>query len=405
MLDRDNAEAVRLGTEAIALGAGDPAAGFAVTLAWNTVGSARILLGDIGAGIRDLETSLAVAREHGSDRGEAGAYSNLTSALGEMYAFEEATRWFEIGLRYVLERDLDSTRFYLEAWQALMLVHRGRWSEGGDLAASVLRRAAASAISRTMSLLALGRLRARRGDPDAWTALDEALELSIPTGTLQRLGPVRAARAEAAWLAGDPAQAGNEAAAVIDLAIAKSHPWHIGELSWWLAKAGRPVPRDVPSIAEPWRLQLDSRWRDAAAAWDALECPFEAARALLESGDIADVQAAHARFDRLGSEPGLALAARRLRELGARTIPRGRRPTTRSNPAGLTARELEVLQLLADGRSNADIAAQLVLSTRTVDHHVSALLGKLGVERRGDAARAAANLGIAVQNGQVSRPD
>jgi DNA-binding CsgD family transcriptional regulator len=254
-----------------------------------------------------------------------------------------------------------------------------------------------------MALLALGRLRTRRGDPDAREALDEALELAERTATLQRVGPVRAARAEAALLAGDGDRAANEASQAIELARAKRHPWHIGELSWWISRAGRPVG-DVDGAAEPWRLQLAGRWAEAATAWEAIDCPYEAARALLDADEVEAVERAHATFDRLGARPATALAARRLRELGARTIPRGRRPTTRANPAGLTTRELDVLRLVADGLPNHEIASRLFLSPRTVDHHVSAVLAKLGVARRGDVAAAAAQVGIDTQNGQSAPP-
>jgi DNA-binding CsgD family transcriptional regulator/tetratricopeptide (TPR) repeat protein len=403
MLDRDNAEAIDLGTRALRMGLDHPEAAVTVMSAWNTVGSSRILLGDIEGGRADLETSLRLAQEHGLDRRVASAYSVLHSALGEMYRFGDAQPYFEAGHRYTSERDLDGSRQYLEAWQAISCMHRGRWSEAGTLAAEVLERQPHGTISRMMALLAAGRLRARRGDPDVWVALDEAIAIAEPTGTLQRIGPIRAARAEAFWLSGDPGQSAAEAGAAFDLALAKRHPWHIGELAWWQAKAGRAVA-DTARAAEPWRHQLDGRWREASAAWLALECPYEAARALLESSRIEDVEEAHGTFDELGAAPGAAMAARRLRELGARVIPRGRRPSTRANPAGLTARELEVLQLVASGLPNHAIAARLYLSPRTVDHHVSSVLGKLGVTRRVDAADAASRLGVELQIGRPATP-
>ena len=403
MLDRDNAAAIDLGRQAIEMGGDDPEALIAVVTAWNTVGSARILTGDL-AGIADLETSLRLSLEHGLDRQAASAYAVCASALGEVYRFRDAERWFEDGLRYTTERDLDANRAYLEAWSALSDVHRGRWPRAGALALSVIEGPTRGTIAGIMALLALGRLRARRGDPDAWEALDEALLLADRTGSLQRVGPVRAARAEAAWLAGDVDRAATEAAAAFDLARAKAHPWHVGELGWWLRKGGRD-PGTLDPVAEPWRLQHDGESRAAAAAWEALECPFEAARALLESDDVADVREAHERFDDLGARPAAALAGKRLRELGARVIPRGKRPSTLANPAGLTTREMEVLALVASGLPTQSIAARLYLSPRTVDHHVSAVLGKLGVARRGEAAAAAERLGIATQIGQSAGPD
>ena len=397
MLDRDNAEAIELGRRAIELGRDVPAAIASVVQAWNTVGSSRILTGDRD-GVRDLEVSLSLALEHGLDRNAASAYSVCASALAEVYRFADAEPWFEAGLRYTTERDLDSNRRYLEAWLALSLLQRGDWSRAGTLASGVIASPARATIGGIMALLALGRLRARRGDPDAWEALDEALEAAEQTATLQRVGPVRAARAEAAWLAGDVERAGREAATAYDLARAKSHPWHIGELGWWMTRAGQPMP-DSSGAADPWRLQMEGRWREAAEAWQALECPYEAARALLEASDITAVGEAHVIFDRLGARPAAALASKRLRDLGASSIPRGRRPTTRANVAGLTSRELEVLRLLVSGLQNREIAARLFLSPRTVDHHVSAVLAKLGVSRRTDVADAASNLGIEVQSG------
>jgi DNA-binding NarL/FixJ family response regulator len=85
---------------------------------------------------------------------------------------------------------------------------------------------------------------------------------------------------------------------------------------------------------------------------------------------------------------------RRLRDLGATKIPRGPRAQTARNPAGLTAREMEVLALLAEGRTNLQLARRLHLSTKTVGHHVSAILDKLGVRSRAEAVANAYTLGI-----------
>jgi len=97
----------------------------------------------------------------------------------------------------------------------------------------------------------------------------------------------------------------------------------------------------------------------------------------------------------LGARPAAAMVARRLRERGARGVPRGPRPRPRQNEANLTPRQVEVLALLSEGLRSAEIAERLFLSERTVHHHVSAILRKLDVQSRGQAAAEAVRLGIA----------
>ena len=93
-------------------------------------------------------------------------------------------------------------------------------------------------------------------------------------------------------------------------------------------------------------------------------------------------------FQELGAAPAVRLVRRKLRALGARLVPTGPRRATRSNPQGLTRREQEVLELVAEDLGDAEIADRLVLSTRTVGHHVSSILAKMGVRTRKEAARA-----------------
>ncbi|HXF81249.1 MAG TPA: hypothetical protein VNN19_00640 [bacterium] len=126
------------------------------------------------------------------------AYANLGSALGEVYAFPNADRYFAEGIAYCLERDLDQSRHYMMAWQALSHLYQGRWPDAEEMARAVLGESGISVITRIMALVALGRLLSRRGDAGARPLLDEALDLAAGTQTLQRLAPVRAARAEAA---------------------------------------------------------------------------------------------------------------------------------------------------------------------------------------------------------------
>lgn len=397
MLDRDRDEALAWGRKAIAL-----AEHFqdipTLCGAYNALGSARLVAGEVLEGCEALQTSLRLALEAGLDADAARAYANLGSGSGEVYQFALAERFLAEGIAYATEHDLDVSRGYMVAWQALTHPYLGRWNEAAEAAVAVLQRPSAAAISRIMALVALGRLRARRGDPEVWTVLDEALDLADRTATLQRIAPARSARAEAAWLAGDRERTAREAQAAYDSALQHRHPWFAGELAYWQWKAG--ALRDVPGwIARPFRLQLEGCWAEAAAEWKALNCPYEAARALSEGDEPAALKVALLEFERLGATPMAQALSRRLRELGVKGIPRGPRPSTRANPAGLTRREIEILHLLALGLRNLEIAEKLFLSEKTVDHHISSVLSKLGAKSRLDAVRKASQLGL-LQNGE-----
>ncbi len=163
----------------------------------------------------------------------------------------------------------------------------------------------------------------------------------------------------------------------------------IGALGRWRRRAGLVDARSRRRSRSPKRLELAGEWAAAAAAWDRLGCPYDAALALMETDDEDALRHAHEELQRLGARPAAAIVARRLRERGARDVPRGPRATTRANPAQLTSRELEVLDLVAAGLRNAEIAERLFLSARTIDHHVSAILRKLGVRTRSEAIASA----------------
>lgn len=383
MLNRDNADGVAWGKRSAALA---ERLGDVDTLAYalNMIGTSYVMAGEIETGVEYLQQSLTTAREHDLWLWVGPALSMLGSGLGEMYEFERSERYLQEHIVHADQHDL--WPYYSRAWLALVQAYTGRWDQATATAQDVLARATDS-ISRISALIALGRVRTRRGDPGANELLDEALDLSMPGGHLQRLGHVRAARAESAWLEGDRERAADEARAAYPLALEKRHLWFAGELAYWQCRAGE-LDSWPAWIAEPYRLELAGSHEKAAAAWRKRGCPYEAARSVEGCEREAPLREALDELERLGAAPAAKAVRQRLRGLGA-TVPRGRRPSTRANPAELTARELDVLRLVVAGKRNAEIADDLVVSTRTIDHHVSAILRKLGVRSRGDAAVAA----------------
>lgn len=396
MLADDRDEAIAWGERAIALAERVEARAI-LAHALNNVGAARLLRAD-ERGWADLERSLHLALEDDLEEHVGRAYTNLASAAVRFYRFARADRYLTEGVAYCAERDLDSWRLYLQGWQVAARFYRGRWDEAAQLAVTILRHPNVSAISRVMPLAILGRVRARRGDPDVWPVLDDALTLATGMGELQRLAPVAAARAEAACLAADTARAGTEARRSLALAADHRDPWYHDELLYWVRQGGEATTL-APWSDTPFALQIVGDWAGAAARWEALGCPYEAARALAEGDDEAVLRRALAAFEGLGARPMAQAVARRLRERGARSIPRGPRPTTRANAAGLTRRELEIAALLAADLRNSEIAARLSLAPKTVEHHVSSILAKLDARSRAEAVRGAARLGLLPQSG------
>lgn len=363
--------------------------------ALTNVGWVRDFAGD-GEGEEEQRRGLQLALSAKLLDHAGRALTNLAwSALWAM-RLDEADRRLAAAIAYTIEHDLDNYRWYLLATRAALRVRQGAWDAAELEISDLLCQPRLSSQTRIVALTALGAIRLRRGSPRAEAALDEALALAERTGQLMRLGPVRAERAEAALLDGDPTLALEEARAVQDLVFARGNHWLRGEFAWLLWQAGeRSVPTDA--LAEPYALLFAGDFAGAAAVWREIGCPYEEACALAESDDPESVRRAIASFEQLGAQPAMKHAIRRLRELGVRDLPpvrRGPRASTRANPAGLTQRETEVLLLLAEGLRNTDIAERLYLTPKTVGQHITAIHGKLGVETRTEAVRAAAKLGL-----------
>ncbi len=241
--------------------------------ALNNVGTAQLLSG-AEEGRAALERSLAISLEGGAEDHVVRALTNLAASVTMTKDPARAEHYLDEALSYCGEHDLDAPELHVIGWLALASVDSGRWSEATDAAEEVLRRAVANPIPRVDALIALGRVRARRGDPDVQGPLDEALALAAPTGE-QRLARVATARAEAAWLTrnGDVAVETDRASSV---AREIGNPWEIGELACWRWRAG--IDEHIPArVAEPYALQMAGEWERAAELWRLRSCPYEAA--------------------------------------------------------------------------------------------------------------------------------
>jgi DNA-binding CsgD family transcriptional regulator/tetratricopeptide (TPR) repeat protein len=327
---------------------------------------------------------------------------------------DDVERWVDLGSTDAEDHQIAVGAATLRMLRAELVFRRGAWTAAERLLRPLVRDPEATAWGQTVACTLLGRLLARRGDEQ------EAEEL-LARGwrlALQSDEPERIARAGAAWFewAGlyDDERALRRGHDAFDAVAGRSTRWLRGELLRLRADAapgtdpgadpaagaapgtdpapGADADPDVEvaavEVAEPWATSLRGTRAEAAAAWRSLGWPYETARELAATGEEDDAIAALAILDRLGATRSAWQLRRRLRDAGVRHVPRGPARRTASNPAGLTARQLEVLELVAQGRTNAQIADELVLSIRTVDHHVSAVLAKLGVASRAEAVTA-----------------
>jgi DNA-binding CsgD family transcriptional regulator len=357
------------------------------------IGSAELRVGDT-AGYAKLERSLAMARAAELEDDVLRAYVNLGADAMLLHDYLRGNRYFEEGIAYCRDRDLDRGLLYLIAWKAQSDLEQGRWEEATANAVSVLDRPGVDWATRMTALAVVGCLRARRGDPDPWGPLDEAAALASKSGELMRVGPVAVARAEARWLAGELDLVAVETDAALRLALAHESALDLGPLMLWRQRAGIALDPAAPRVDEPYRSELEGQSEAAAKLWEQLGCSYEAALARLHTNNEAAQRTAVTALQRLGARRAAARAARMLRAGGVRNVRQGPRAATRANPAGLTSRELEVLALAATGLRNAEIAERLVLSRRTVDSHMSAILRKLGVDTRTEAVVKASSVGI-----------
>ncbi len=355
--------------------------------ALTNIGLARWALGD-PAGQHTIDEALQVALKAGDVEDACRAYVTIVWNLLDWSRLDEADQYLTAAMKLAEDSEFFGILSYMQVGQARLDFARGSWDEAVRAAEGAVD---AFLPARCAALIVLARVHVRRGQPQAARLVSSAWKLAVQIDEMQRLGPAAAARAEDAWLRGDHASVREIAAPVFEEAARLDDRVHQAELGYWLAKAGQPVQL---TSDHPYALQAAGRWREAAAAWEAAGQPYERAAALAESRDPQHLLTALEVLDELDAKPLATEVRSRLRELGMTRIPRGPRGETRANPAGLTVRQVDVLRLLVQGLTNAEIASQLVVSVRTVESHVAAVLDKLGAASRREAVACAADLGV-----------
>jgi DNA-binding CsgD family transcriptional regulator/tetratricopeptide (TPR) repeat protein len=361
------------------------------TQALSWLGAALINSGEDGIGL--IEQGLRIALDAHLQEEAGTVYVNIQDCCISLQRLDDAQRYYAEAMAFCERRELRFNTRCLRGGQADTLLLLGQWDEATEMCEKLLAIPGVSPANQLYPARILGTIRSRRGDPDAGVLLDRALVLAEGVGVPAWIAQARAVRAELFWLSGKPALAADEARAAYDQTASDIDPWRAGSLAIWLSRLGgrTEFPDGLP---EPYALEMAGDRRRAAQAWEHLGRSYDAALVWVTSSDEAGLRGAVKTLDELGARATAAVARRRMKELGLTAIPRGPRAATRADPAGLTPREQEVLALLSEGLPDREISERLFISERTVHHHVSAVLAKIGVSSRTAAAREAARMGI-----------
>jgi ATP/maltotriose-dependent transcriptional regulator MalT len=360
-----------------------------------TVTRALMYKGSIGDSVSDRRAVSLVEEAH--RRAEDGGYRyeevhallNLAGLAADVRDVERAADLTQRALSAAARYELRRLEVHLLAMHAEILMWKGDWVGAEDVATEVL---GSHSHPETIASRILGTMQARRGRAEASATLDRMWLLAEASGELQNLDPAAAGLAEYMWLSGeqDP-RVLIRLRDVLDKGLRSGYSWPSGALAFWGWKLGilATVPDGLPDF---YRWIMEGEWQKAADFWEARGIPYERALALMHGDDDAQIQSIRI-LEGLGATVAANHVRRGLLDRGVR-VPRGAARSTREHSAGLTARQAEVLGLVAEGLTNTEIADQLFVSYRTVENHVAAILMKLEVSTREAAVEAAHNRGI-----------
>lgn len=321
-------------------------------------------------------------------------YTVATTALVYRREHARADQWCEESLAHCEEYEYDGWARYFHALRAMIRLDTGEWRAVESEVDAALERHQHAVWATCMATTTRGRLWARTGHEGAREELERGWAMAGELGVPQTRYPAAIGLTELDWLEGTLDGVREELAEVRAEAAALGWAAMVGEIEVWASRSGA-TDVDPDRLAGPFRLVLQGRHADAARLWERLGCRYEQATCLVLADDPEAVLEGLAILDELGAAPLGRRTRSRLRELGVTAVPRGPREETREHPAGLTARQVEVLVLLGEQLTNQQIADRLVVSKRTVDHHVGAILMKLGASSRQEAVTMARSMGVA----------
>ena len=228
---------------------------------------------DVPAGRARLERGLRLAKRAGLANEAGVVYINLISALSRRREWPPADRHIKAGTDYCREHGLEAWLSYMMSSRAESELAQGRWSDAATTATSILEAPPTSVIApRHVAITVLALVRMRRGEPDCWPLLDEALQIAQSVGELQYLAPVAAARAEAAWLEQRPDAIPAETDHAFGLALELREPSFLSELASWRWRAGI-LDQAPAAAAAPCSLQLAGAHEQVARFWREHGCP------------------------------------------------------------------------------------------------------------------------------------
>lgn len=356
-----------------------------------------LVLGDVGMvdylhrnDPKRLLRSVQLADQVGIHVDVVRGYANLATCALAHRDYATAISHLDAADSYANAKQVFAFTGLTGAIRAQVQFETGEWAEAEETATRVMKH---ESFAWLPASIVAARLKVRRGDPDATEAIGAAVSAATATGEAQRIVPAIGAAAEHAWMQDRLSDVIDEVTDAHSLSLRMASPRWVGETSIWLQAAGRL--EEIPHRAEPAaRLMMEGRWEDAANEWERLGTPYEAAVCRCLADDTDTVMEGLAGLDQLGAVPMARWTRNRLARMGVEKIPRGPRKSTAANPAGLTARQMDVLTLVVEGFTNAEIAERLFLSARTVDHHVAAILLKLEVESRRHVREKAEMLGL-----------